>query len=186
MRHPPPQPHDAVWKLATVNVDAHVDVDHHLYSVPFSLVGQRCAVRITATRVEVFYDEHRVAVHRRSHLLGGFTTDPDHLPTSYRRPVTWTPGRILTWAARNGPATARMAEQILAHRLHPEQGFRGCLALIGLGHRYGPERVESACQEALRLGAFRYRSVKAILERGPTAPSTTPSQPTPPLSRRHR
>jgi transposase len=164
MQRPPPS-EDAVWKLATVNVDAHVEVDRHLYSVPFPFIGECCAIRLTATRVEVFHDERRVAAHRRSHRLGGYSTDPEHLPASYRRPVTWTPGRILTWAARCGPATAQMAEQILSHRLHPEQGFRGCLALIGLSRRYGPERVEAACKEALRLGAFRYRSVKAILDR---------------------
>ncbi len=186
MRYPPPPTHEAVWKLAAVNVDGHVEVDHHRYSVPFPLVGQRCAVRLTETLVEVFHDEQCVAAHRRSHLPGGYTTDSTHLPTAYRREMAWTPGRILTWAARTGPATAEMAEQILAHRLHPEHGYRGCLALIGLSRRYGAERVERACRQALTLGAFRYRSVKTILERDDVTVPSASRSPRSPLPSRHQ
>src|ERR1700730_1883098 len=37
----------AIWKTAAVNIDYHVEVDRHYYSVPYQLVGQRCDVRLT-------------------------------------------------------------------------------------------------------------------------------------------
>ena len=59
-----------------------------------------------------------------------------------------------------------MAKYILAHRPHPEQGFRSCLGIIRLGRRYGSERVEAACRRALAIQSYSYRSVKSILKNG--------------------
>src|SRR5262245_48025746 len=44
------------WRLARVNLDYHVDVDHHLYSVPYRLIHQTVDIRLSATTVEVFQD----------------------------------------------------------------------------------------------------------------------------------
>jgi transposase len=65
-----------------------------------------------------------------------------------------------------GPFTAELAEKILAEKPHPEQGYRSCMGLIGLGRRYGKERLEAAAERALHLQAHSYPSVKSILERG--------------------
>jgi len=46
---------------------------------------------------------------------------------------------------------------------HPEMGYRSCLGLLRLGEKYGPQRLESACERALATGATRYKSVKSIL-----------------------
>ena len=42
-------------------------------------------------------------------------------------------------------------------------GYRSCLGLLRLGEKYGPRRLESACERALLTGATRYKSVKSIL-----------------------
>ena len=96
----------------------------------------------------------------------GYTTDPAHMPESHRRTRQWTPSRIVAWAEHTGPATARLAEAIMAARPHPEQGFRSCLGIIRLGERYGPERLEAACARALAARAHSYRSVESILRDG--------------------
>ena len=156
----------ADWKVATVNIDYHVEVERHYYSVPYQLVHERCDVRLTATVLEVLVRGRRVASHVRSHVRGGYTTDPAHMPESHRRYREWTPGRILNWAAETGPATAQVAKYILDHRPHPEQGFRSCLGIIRLGRRYGSDRVEAACRRALAIQACSYRSVELILKSG--------------------
>ena len=163
---PAPRFEYADWKVATVNIDYHVEVDRHYYSVPYQLVHERCDVRLTATVVEIFLRGRRVASHVRSYRRGGYTTDPAHMPESHRRYSEWTAGRILNWAAETGPATAQVAKYILEHRPHPEQGFRSCLGIIRLGRRYGSDRVEAACRRALAIQAYSYRSVESILKSG--------------------
>ena len=88
------------------------------------------------------------------------------MPVSHRRHAEWSPSRIIAWAQRTGPATAGLAEAIMAARPHPEQGYRSCLGIIRLGDRYGAERVEAACARALAARALSYRSVESILRHG--------------------
>ena len=61
--------------------------------------------------------------------------------------------------------------KVMASRKHPEQGFRSCLGILRLAQRYDPERLERACQRALRIGGHSYKSVKSILENGLEAQS---------------
>ncbi|MGH3573343.1 MAG: IS21 family transposase [Candidatus Dormibacteria bacterium] len=167
MRPLPAQRYEfADWKAARVNIDYHVEVERHYYSVPYQLVHERCDVRLTASVVEIILRGRRVASHMRSYVRGGYTTDPAHMPESHRRYQEWTPGRILSWAAETGPATAQVAQHILRTRPHPEQGYRSCLGIIRLGRRYGSDRVEAACRRALAIQSYSYRSVESILKTG--------------------
>jgi transposase len=156
----------AVWKGARVNIDYHVEVDHHWYSVPFQLVGRPCDIRVTAGVVEVFHKGHRVASHPRSARKRQFTTLLEHMPESHRRHAEWTPTRITAWAERSGPSVAGLVTEIMASRPHPEHGFRSCLGIMRLGKRYGDERLEAACTRALAIHALSYRSVESILKAG--------------------
>jgi len=154
------------WTKPRVNVDYHVDVERHYYSVPHSLLRQKVDVRVTAATVEIFHDGHRVASHPRSHRNGGYTTDPSHRPEAHQKHLEWTPSRMIRWAEKTGPHTGTVVRQIIETKAHPEQGYRPSLGIIRLGDRYSPERLEAACQRALAIGGASYRSIKSILEHG--------------------
>jgi transposase len=156
----------ATWRTARVNIDYHVEVERHWYSVPYQLVGEQCDIRVTAGIVEVLHKGTRVASHPRSGEQRRFTTIPAHMPEAHRRHAEWTPGRIVAWAARTGPATGQLVAAIMASRPHPEQGFRSCLGIMRLGRRYGDERLEAAAARALAIRAHSYRSVESILKGG--------------------
>jgi transposase len=156
----------ATWRAAKVNIDYHVEVDHHYYSVPYQLAGSVVEVRLTASVVEVFAKHQRVASHLRSYAKGRHVTDSAHMPDSHRRYLEWTPGRIIAWAQKNGPSTALFIEGLLASRPHPEQGFRSALGVMRLAKKYSPERLEAACQRALVLKSFSYKSIESMLAHG--------------------
>jgi len=156
----------AEWLGAKVHIDYHVEVDRHWYSVPYQLVGRHLDIRVTAGVVEVLHRGRRVASHPRSPKRGSFTTVHAHMPEAHRRHAEWTPGRIVAWAERTGPATAGLVAAIMASRPHPEQGFRSCLGIMRLGRRYGEGRLEAAAARALAIGAHSYRSVESILKAG--------------------
>jgi transposase len=167
LRPLPVQPYVfAEWKRARVNIDYHVELEHHYYSVPYQLVGKEVDARSTPTTVEILYQGKRVASHARSSRPGKHSTLPEHRPKAHQKYLEWTPSRIVEWAATIGPFTAQLAERIMAEKPHPEQGYRSCMGLIGLGRRYGNERLEAAAQRAIHLQAHSYPSVKSILARG--------------------
>jgi transposase len=163
---PPTRYAYADWKKATVNIDYHVELKGHYYSVPHAYRGRQVDIRHTPSTVEIFLSSSRVASHVRSHRLGSHTTVAEHMPKSHRSHLEWTPSRIVSWAGAIGPYVRQMCESILAARPHPEQGYRSCLGIIRLDKRFGTDRLESACKRACELGSFRYKSVRSILECG--------------------
>jgi transposase len=156
----------AEWSKARVNIDYHVAVEEHLYSVPHPLIHSVVEICLTAATVEIVLRGQRVWLHLRSPQRGGFTTIPAHMPKAHRAHLEWTPSRLIRWAATIGPATAALATTILESRPHPEQGYRSCLGLMRLGKRDGAERLEAAAARALAAGARSYKPVDAILKRG--------------------
>lgn len=156
----------AEWKLCRVNVDYHVEVDHNLYSVPYTLLHEQVEARVTAATVEVFFQNRRVASHARLTGRGRPSTQTEHMPRAHREYAEWTPERLVAWAGQSGPATARVVAAIMGRRAHPEQGFRACLGLMRLGRTYGAERLEAACARAERLEAYRYKTIENILRSG--------------------
>ena len=163
----PPTPYEyAEWKRCRVNLDYHIDIDKHLYSVPFRLLREEVEARITAKTVEIFHRGKLVANHLRSLRPHRPTTVPDHMPSSHRRYHDWTHEKILREARATGDDTSALVEVILRSRPHPEQGFRSCIGILGLRKRYGMERVDAACARALALGTRSYGSVAAILKHG--------------------
>ena len=103
----------AEWSKAKVNIDYHIEVDHHYYSVPYQLIHERLDVRLTDVTVEVFFKSRRVALHRRSYLKGKHTTLPEHMPKAHQKYLEWTPSRLIRWAGQIGPHTQNLVE------LHP-------------------------------------------------------------------
>jgi transposase len=171
---PPTAYEYAEWKRCRVNLDYHVEIDKHFYSVPFRLLRAEVEARITATAVELFHHGKLVATHLRSQRRYRPTTVPDHMPSSHRRYRDWTHERIEREAASIGPDTAALVGIILRSRPHPEQGFRSCIGILRLAKRYDAERLDAACARALALGTRSYSSVAAILknaqERRPREP----------------
>lgn len=96
----------------------------------------------------------------------GYSTRQEHMPETHRQHATWTPERILEWAAHIGSDTHRYVLHILNSRPHPEQSYRFCLGLMNLHKKYSKGRLNAACARALmkwstktghELEFFQYR-----------------------------
>ena len=156
----------ARFKRARVNIDYHVELDGHYYSVPHRLVRAEVELRITGTTVEVLAGHQRVAVHAYSSRRGAHTTVAEHMPASHRAHREWTPQRLIAWGEHIGAATAAVVRWQMEHRPHPEQGYRACLGLQRLARQFGAARLEAACARAMSIRSPTYRSVNSILAAG--------------------
>ena len=153
-------------KFSKVNIDYHIEVDQHYYSVPHTLVGKEVEARYTKNTVEIVFNNRRIASHKRSYKPWKHTTLPEHMPESHREHAKWTPERMLQWIGESGQDAAAVAERIMDSKPHPQQGFKAVLGLIRLGDQYGPDRLNKACGRALHIHSANYQSVKSILKSG--------------------
>ena len=175
----PPEPFTfAEWKKARANIDYHVEIERHYYSVPYQLVHQEVEARIAAATVEIFLKGRRIVTHTRSFVPGKHTTLPEHRPKKHQN-LEWTASRMIERGLVIGTSTAAALERIMESRKHPELGYRSCLGVLRLGERYGRERLETACRRAVALNACSYRRIKSMLETGldrqPLEPVATPA-----------
>jgi transposase len=156
----------AEWRRCRVAPDYHIEVHGHFYSLPSRLIREVVEARITDTTIEIFHAGRRVAAHPRSALKRRHTTTPEHMPSAHRRYASWTPARLLSFAAQVGPSTIALVEIIMRTKPHPEQGFRACLGILRLAKTYGEARLEAACQRGISIGARSYGSIASILKTG--------------------
>jgi len=154
----------ALWKKARVNIDYHITFEKHYYSVSHTLIHKEVYVRATQSIVEIFFNNRRVASHRRTNSPGRHTTLCEHMPPAHQKYLEWSPERFTRWAQTTGPHTAQLVQALLESRTHPQQAYRSCLGLLRLGSRYGEDRLEAACRRALPAGIHSYKGVKNILD----------------------
>ena len=167
------------WEKARVNIDYHIEVERHFYSLPYALVHQEVDVHLTGETVEVLRGV-RVASHVRSWEPAKATTLPEHMPKAHQRHVGRTPSRLIEDARQVGPLTGELVEAILAAKRHPEQGYRSCLGILRLAKTHPVERIEAAARRCLRARAYNFQSMDSILknqlDRQPL-PGELPSRP---------
>jgi transposase len=101
------------------------------------------------------------------------------MPSAHRRYAEWTPERFQRWGRSVGPSTEGLIIAILAHRPHPEQGFRTCLGVMRLLRGIDAARAERVACRAVEIGALNYKSIASILahnlDRRPGAPAAEQS-----------
>ena len=161
----PSQPYEfAHWKKARVHIDYHIAFEKHYYSVPYTLMGKEVEIRVTEKIVEIFHQRQLRAAHPRAHLPGRYSTRRDHMPPAHRAVSGWSPERFQRWAEEIGPQTGQLIAAVLDGRFHPQQAYRSCLGILGLGKRYGNGRLEAACRRAWSAGIHSYKGVHNILK----------------------
>lgn len=155
----------ADWASATVLFNYHISYDGMLYSVPYEYIRHKVDVRVTAKTVEIFYNQDRIASHKRLYgRKGQYSTVTGHMPQDHQKYLEWNGDRFRSWAGQIGENTYRVIDSILTSRRVEQQAYRSCMGLLKLAEKYSAERLEAACVQALSYTSSpSYKSVKNIL-----------------------
>lgn len=152
------------FKLCRVNIDYHIQLEKACYSVPYQLTGKEVELRYSASAVEVFYQNKRVALHRRLHLAGSYSTKAEHMASAHRAYARWTPSRLINWSKSFGVNTQILIETILTKKPHPEMGFRTCLGILNAARDLDKTIVEAVAGKMIALNVYRVSNFKAIVK----------------------
>lgn len=88
----------AVWKQATVQFNYHVAADKMYYSVPYQYIRDKVDVRLTGQTVEIFYNNERIASHKRLYgRPGQYSTVREHMPKDHQQYLEWNGDRFRRW-----------------------------------------------------------------------------------------
>ena len=161
----PPKPYVyREFKLCRVSIDYHIELNKSYYSVPYQLIGKEVEVRYSDSTVEIYCQNKRVAFHRQLYRLGSYSTNKEHMPSSHRVYVEWTPSRLINWGKSFGQNTERLIEEILSKKPHPEMGFRTCMGILKTAKDLDKAIVEAVSSKMLTLQSYKVSHFKAILK----------------------
>ncbi len=147
-----------------VHADHHIQFCKALYSVPNTYLGKHVTVRGDRALVRIFYKGKLIKTHPVQ-KPGGRRTDYEDYPLELQPYARRDPERMIRQARKMGTETGRFMEQLLAGPF-PWCMLRQAQKLIRLGDKYGPERLEDACQRALAFELLNVKRVERILLKG--------------------
>jgi transposase len=154
------------YKKATVMKNCHIQLEKHYYSVPYRYIGKLVNAVYTISEVHIFLDQERIAVHPRGLKEFGYTTVPDHLPSSHRFVSDWTPEKFISWAERISPDVKAYISYILAQKIYPELAYKSCVGILSMEKKVGAQRLIRAVQRATYYQIYNYKAIKKIIDGG--------------------
>jgi hypothetical protein len=155
----------AVWKQAKLHRDCYVVFDNAYYSAPFRLVGQQLRVRGGGQEVRLYTSDYQlVATHERATEPGQRITNPAHLPPDKLPGLVMDREACQSVAADVGFSTTALVGRLLADPVVDRLSM--VRRLLRLREQVGDERLEAACERALRFDEVSYKTVKRILKQG--------------------
>ena len=152
------------WKQAKVNLDYHIEVEGHYYSVPYRFVQCPVEVKVSENLIEIFHQHQRIACHQRSPVRYRHTTLPAHMPPEHWAYKSQSKEGFLRWAERIGTQTKAQVQTIFESKDHEEQAFRTLKGVQRLAGQYGKDRLEAACHTANVLGLVGLKRLRSLLE----------------------
>lgn len=146
------------------NHHVYLKEDKHYYSVPFHLTGKKVMITYTNRNIEVFFNNNRIATHKRNRSAYGYTTKDEHRPQTHQFVAQWSPQRFIKWGRNISTEVEELITLLLDSRQHPEQAYKSCMGLLSLSKKYDNEDYIKACKKALKLNLINYKFIKNTLE----------------------
>lgn len=157
----------ALWQSERVNGGYHIRVDDHFYSVPYKHIGNVVQIKAGENRIEVFYQETRIALHLRDDTPFAHTTEDSHRPISHQQYLNCNADTLLETAKEIGNHTYQFITQLLElGDEHQKKVLRRALGILNLRYHYDDKRLEAALAKAQDFHFASLHDVEAILKNG--------------------
>jgi len=138
--------------------------DKSYYSVPYRYIGKSTLIHYTATIVEVYYNHQRIALHPRNYNKGNYNTIKEHLSSTHKAYMDWSPEYFKRLASKHGENVLAIISHILTQSDYPETAYKRSMGIIQLHRSYGSDRLNNACRRALIAEIYSYQRISNILK----------------------
>ena len=172
MRELPDKPYAFRYrKEVTLAADYHVMVgkEQHKYSAPYQYVSKPVTVLWDMDTVEIYNGLERIAIHKRSFVKYGYTTEESHMPPNhlaYKRSKELNADDYLKRAMMIGPEAKWAVGHLIESTILPQYAYRNCQSFFRFVEKHGSGRVEQACTLIhAQTDAFSFQLLKNMVEK---------------------
>jgi hypothetical protein len=154
------------YKIATVNIDYHVELLKCFYSVPYKYLKEKVEIKYSTTLVEIYYKSKLIATHPRLHKDHESSTLKEHMPLAHQYyDEKINPQRLLNWATSIGESSHEFVQQRLDKAEYPVKVYKSVIAILSLAKIYGKIELNLTLEYALCINAISVKSIKSILSK---------------------
>jgi len=164
---PMPSDYFSLFEVSTrtVHPDGHVQIAGSYYSVPHTLVGQEVRVQWDDRMIRIYANGKCVAVHCRAQA-GTFATREEHRPSHKpAREEAYISG-LLGKAEHIGDGALDWSKAAIDER--GVRAYRLLQGMLSLTRNHPRERIDWACQVALKRRLFRYKILRRLVDQAAT------------------
>lgn len=153
------------FKIATVGIDYHVELDGSGYSVPYKYLGKKVDITYSSKSVVISYMGETIAHHPKLDQPYHDSTLVEHMPAEHEYQFEkWNPRRILHWANTIGVNTTALMEKIMDSRTYTVRGYKSCMAILSFSKTYGNQALEFTATVANELNIQKVASIESMLK----------------------
>lgn len=145
----------------TVHMDGYVEVDAAFYTAPAHLLGQQVRVRWDERLVRIYHQGRAVRVHLKR-PAGSWSTNPEDRPDHKPARQQAYQALLLVKAERIGERALAWSRAAIEER--DVRAYRLLQGMVALTRAHPRERVDWACGVALASRAFRYRTLRRLVD----------------------
>ena len=154
------------FKIATVNIDYHIELLKCYYSVPFKYLKEKVDIKYSTTLVEIYHKSKLIATHPRLRRINDTSTLKEHMPLNHQyQNEKMNPGRLLNWASSIGTNAKEFVKNRLDTATYPVKAYRSIIAILSLSKMYGKMELNLALGYALSINATSTKSCESILSK---------------------
>jgi transposase len=147
--------------------------DKHYYSVPYAYTGSQAKVTYTRTMVYIYAKGMKIAVHPRGYIMGGYSTDKEHLCSHHKHYLDRSPQYYIQKAKEKSEPLFELVQLMFEQKRHPEQLYRTCDGILSLERKTDPDIFNKACMLALEHKNYSYKFLLNIIKNKMTGEQET-------------
>lgn len=153
-------------KVATVNIDYHVDLLKCFYSVPFKYLKEKVEIKYSTTLVKIYHKSKLIATHPRLYKINDSSTIKEHMPLNHQyQSEKMNPQRLISWGENIGSEAKKFVEKRLEDAQYPVKAYKTIIAILNLAKIYGKIELNLALSYALKINAKSVKSIESILSK---------------------
>ena len=96
--------------------------------------------------------------------MGLYNTNKNHLGSTYKDYIDWSPEYFGKMAARHGENVEACVKGLFIDCDYPETAYKRAMGILQLHRLYGSQRLDNACRRAVYGNAISYKRIRNILE----------------------
>jgi len=154
------------FKIATVNIDYHVELLKCYYSVPYRHLKEKVEIKYSTTLVEIYHKSKLITTHPRLYRVNDTSTLKEHMPLNHQfQNEKMNPQRLLNWATSIGDNAKEFVQNKFDAAQYPMNAYRSVIAILSLSKIYGNIELDLALAYAISINATSVKSINSILSK---------------------